>query len=163
LVFSNLEIKSETSIKSIPKPFSAARSKVALKKWEASLDGILFKKWEVSPAGIKVHIAAAKISKSVRDYANMEGVVTSLSLPLGSRLGLGEMVRLHGEDYILVFCPDLNSEFEQLHSLKVNDRIGIKSHSISKASKYAYPIVLGDYVERSKKVLYKRVPRKGGC
>lgn len=134
-----------------------------MKKWEASLDGIMFKKWEVSPARTKVHIAAAKISKSIRNYANMEGVVTSLSLPLCSRLGLGEMVRIHGEDRILVFGPDLNSEFEQLHILKVNDRISIKSHSISNAPKYPYSIVTGDYVERSKKVLYKRVPRKGGC
>ena len=163
LVFANREIKSETSIKSIPKSLSVAESKSALKKWEATPDGIMFKKWEASPAGIKVHVSAAKISKSIRDYTKMEGVVTSLFLPKGSRLGFGVMVNIKGDDYILAFGPDLNNEFEQLHSLKVNDKISIRSHSVSKAPKYSYPIVTGDFVERGAKIIYKRAPRKGGC
>jgi hypothetical protein len=56
-----------------------------------------------------------------------------------------------------------NNEFHQLHSLKVNDKIIIQSHSLSHASKYSYPIVSKDYVERDSKLLYKRAPRKGGC
>ena len=134
-----------------------------MKKWEATSDGILFKKWEASPAGKKVHADAAKINKSIRDYTNMEGVVTSLSLPIGSRLGFGLMVRINGNDYILSFGLENNNEFEQLHSLKVNDKIIIKSHYISYAPKYSYPIVTGDYVERDSKMIYKRVPRKDGC
>ena len=177
LVFANLEIKNETSKKSIPKPpggvpsggvlLSAAERKAALKKWEATPDGIMFKKWEASPAGRKVHSSAAKISKSIREYTNMKGVVTSISLPPGSRLGFGVMVRINGDDYILAFGPEksgnFKNEFEQLHRLKVNDKIIIRSHNISQAPKYSYPIVAGDYVERDHKIIYKRAPRKGGC
>jgi len=171
LVFANREIKNETSKKSIPKPLSDAERKAELKKWEATPDGIMYKKWEASPAGKKVHAGAAKISKSIRDYTNMEGIVTSLSLPPGSRLGFGVMVRINGDDYILAFGPEksgnyilnFNNEFEQLRSLKVNDKIIIRSHSVSHAPKYSYPIVAGDYVERDSKIIYKRAPRKGGC
>ena len=101
----------------------------------------------------------------------MEGVVTSLSLLPGSRLGFGVMVRINGDDYILSFGPEksyknflnFNNEFQQLHSLKVNDKIIIKSRNVSHAPKYSYPIISGDYVERDSQVIFKRVPRKGGC
>ena len=165
LVFANREIKNETSKKSTPKPLSAAEREVAVKKWEATSGGIMYKKWEASPAGKKVHAAEAKIRKHIKDYTNMEGVVTSLSLPPGSRLGFGVMVRINGDDYILSFGPEKSddNEFRQLHSLKVNDKIIIKSHTVSHAPKYSYPIVAGDYVERDSKIIYKRAPRKGGC
>jgi hypothetical protein len=39
----------------------------------------------------------------------------------------------------------------------------IKSHFVSYAPKYAYAIVAGNYVERNKKILYKRIPPKNGC
>lgn len=171
LVFANREIKNDNSKKSIPKPLSAAERKAGLKKWEATPDGIMFKKWEASPAGKKVYAAEAKIRKSLRDFTNMEGVITSLSLPPGSRLGFGVMVRIDSDDYILAFGPEksdknifnFNNEFEQLHSLKVNDKIIIRSHSVSHAPKYSYPIVAGDFVEQDSKIIYKRAPRKGGC
>ena len=163
LVFANREIKNETSKKSTPKPLSAAEMKAELKKWEATPDGIMYKKWEASPAGKKVHAAEAKIRKHIKDYTSMEGVVTSLSLPPGSRLGFGVMVRINGDDYILSFGLEESNEFQQLHSLKVNDKIIIKSHSVSHAPKYSYPIVSGDYVEQDSKIIYKRAPRKGGC
>jgi hypothetical protein len=171
LAFANCEIKNETPKKSTSKPLSIVERKAALKKWEATPDGIRYKKWEASLAGKKVHAGAVKISKSIKNYTNMEGVVTSLSLPLGSRLGFGVMVRINGDDYILAFGPEksaknilnFNNEFEQLHSLRVNDKIIIRSHSVSKAPKYSYPIIAGDYVERDSKIIYKRSPRKGGC
>jgi hypothetical protein len=162
LVFANREIKNDTSKKSTPKPLSAAERKAELEKWEATPDGIMYKKWEASPAGKKVDAAEAKIWKHIKDYTNMEGVVTSLSLPPGSRLGFGVMVRIDGDDYIVKFEPE-KSQLEQLHSLKVNDKIIIKSHNVSHAPKYSYPIVSGEYVERDSKVIFKRVPRKGGC
>jgi hypothetical protein len=162
LVFANREIKNETSKKSTPKPLSAAESKAELKRWEATPDGIMYKKWEASPAGKKVYAAEAKIREHIKDYTNMEGVVTSLSLPPGSRLGFGVMVRINGVDYIVKFEPE-KSQLEQLHSLKVNDKIIIRSHNVSHAPKYSYPIVSGEYVERDSKVIFKRVPRKGGC
>jgi hypothetical protein len=162
LVFANREIKNETSKRPTPKPLSTAEREAELKKWEATPDGIMYKKWEASPAGKKVDAAEAKIWKHIKDYTNMEGVVTSLSLPPGSRLGFGVMVRINGNDYIVKFEPE-KSQLEQLHSLKVNDKIIIKSHNVSHAPKYSYPIVSGEYIERDSKVIFKRVPRKGGC
>ena len=171
IVFANREIKNETSKKSTQKPLSADQREAELKRWEATPDGIKYKKWEASPAGKKVYAAEAKIRKHIEDSTNMEGVVTSLSLPPGSRLGFGIMVKINDDDYILAFGlekPDnnflnFNNEFEQLHSLKVNDKIIIKGHAVSHAPKYSYPIVWGDYVERDSKIIYKRVPHKGGC
>ena len=163
LVFANREIKNETSKKSTPKPLSAAEMKAEREKWEATPDGIKYKKWEASPAGKKVYAAEAKIRKHISASTNMEAVVTSLSLPPGSRLGFGVMVRINGDDYILSFGQEESNEFQQLHSLKLNDKIVIRSHFVSYAPKYSYPIVSGDYVERDSKIIYKRAPRKGGC
>ena len=129
LVFANREVKNETSKKSIPKPLSAAERKAAMKEWEATPGGIMYKKWEASPAGKKVYAAEAKIRKHITDSTNMEGVVTSLSLPPGSRLGFGVMVRINGDNYILNFDPE-KSQLEQLHSLKVNDKIIINGHAM---------------------------------
>lgn len=159
LVFANGRIKNDSSKKPNPKPLSAAEMKAGLKQWEASPDGIKFKEWKASPEGKKVLAATAKISKDT----NMEAVVTSLFLPPGSRLGFGVMVRINGDDYILSFGLEKSNEFKQLHSLKVNDKIIVRSHSVSVAPKYFYSILAGDYVERDGKVIYKRAPRKGGC
>jgi hypothetical protein len=163
VVFANREIKNETSERSTPKPLSTAEREAAMKKWEATPAGILYKKWEASPAGKKVYASEDKIRKSIKDYTNMEAVVTSLSLPPGSRLGFGVMARINGEDYILSFGALKSNEFQQLQNLKVNDKIIIRSHNVSHAPKYTYPIVSGDYIERDNKIIYKRVPRKGGC
>ena len=163
LVFANREIKNETSKKSTPKPLSAAEREAEVKKWEATPEGIKYKKWEASPEGVKVLAGAAKIRNHISAFTNMEAVVTSLSLPPGSRLGFGVMARINGDDYILSFGPVKSNEFQQLHSLKVNDKIIIRSHTVSHAPKYSYPIVSGDYVERDRKIIYKRAPRKGGC
>jgi len=162
LVYANREIKNETSKKSAPKLLSAAEMKAEREKWEATPDGLKYKKWEASPAGKKVYAAEAKIRKHLEDSTNMQAVVTSLSLPPGSRLGFGVMVRINDDDYIVKFEPE-KSQLEQLHSLKVNDKIFIRSHNVSHAPKYAYPIVSCEYVERDSKVIFKRVPRKGGC
>jgi hypothetical protein len=159
LVFANREIKNKASKAASPKPLTDAERRAALKQWEATPEGIKYKKWEASPEGKKVYAGAAKIGKNIRDYTNMEAVVTSLSLPPGSLLGFGVMARINGDDYILRF----DNELQQLHSLKVNDKIIIKSHSVSYAPKYAYPIVSGEYVERDSKIIYKHAPRKGGC
>ena len=171
LVFANREIKNETSKKPTTKPLSAAEMKAGRERWEATPDGIKFKEWEASPAGSKVYAAEAKIRKHINDSTNMEGVVTALSLPPGSRLGFGVMARINGDDYILKFELEksdksflkFNNEFQQLHSLKVNDKIIIKSHNVSHAPKYSYPIISGEYVERYSKIIFKRAPRKGGC
>ena len=163
VVLANREFKNEIAKKSTPKPLSAAERKAAMEQWEATPEGVKYKKWEASPEGKKVLAGAAKISKQISAFTNMEAVVTALSLPPGSRLGFGVMARINGDDYILRFGTEAPNEFQQLHSLKVNDKIIIRSHSVSLAPKYAYPIVSGDYVERDSKVIYKRAPRKGGC
>ena len=168
LLYANREIKNKTSRKSTSTQPSVAEKKAELKQWEATSDGIIFKKWEASPSGKKVLAGAANIGKSIKDYTNMHGVVTSLSLPPGSRLGFGVMVRINGNHYILALEPgnsgkNILNEFETLHSLKVNDTIIIRSHNVSYAPKYSYPIVAGDYIERAGKIIYKRANRKGGC
>ncbi|MEY2761698.1 MAG: hypothetical protein RLZZ96_1598 [Bacteroidota bacterium] len=162
LSFTTYQSMGETTAKSTPKTLTAAESKAALKKWETSPDGIQFKNWEASPVGKKVQAGAAKIRKFVRTNANMQGIVTSLSLPEGSRLGYGLLVKIDREDYILSLGQLSKAELAQLKSLKVNDKIVIRSRFVSKAPKYAYPIVNGDYLEKDSKVVYKRVA-KGGC
>jgi hypothetical protein len=168
LLFANSEHKTEANDTAKPKILSVAEKKAAMKKWEATPEGKLFREWEASAEGKKVQVAADKIRKSVKDYSSMEGVVSSLTLPPGSRLGFGIMVKIDGEEYILAFGPEntgkkISHEFEQLHKLKVNDKISIKSHHVSKAPKYTFPIVSGDYIERDGKVIYQRVFGKGGC
>jgi hypothetical protein len=169
LLFASLENKTENSKTSISKPLSIEEKKAAMKKWEATPEGMLFKKWETSAEGKKVQVSADKIRNAVKEYTIMEAVVTSLSLPQGSKLGFGIMVSINGEDYILAFGTETISktkstnEFEQLFKLKVKDKITIKSHHVSKAPKYAYPIVSGDYVERDGKVIYERVYPIEGC
>ena len=162
LVFANREIKNEPSKETTTKPLAVAEREAAMKQWYTTPGGIAYKNWEASPAGKKVYAAEAKIRKHLTDSTNMEAVVTSLSLPPGSRLGFGVMVRIYGDDYILNFAPE-KSQLEQLQSLKVNDKIIIRSRNVSHAPKYAYPIISGDYVERDSKIIYKRVPRKDGC
>ena len=163
LLFINCDSKNESVVKSVQKPLTAAESKAALKKWEASPDGIQFKNWEASPTGKKVHAGAVKINKFIRSNTNMEGVVTSLSLPEGSRLGFGIMVNIDGDDYILSMGQVSKSELVRLKTLKVKDKIIIKSKSVAKAPKYNFAIVSGDYLERDRKIIYKRIPNKGGC
>lgn len=162
LAFVNREQKNEASEKSTPKPLTAAEMKAGRERWEATPDGIKFKEWEASPAGKKVYAAEAKIRKHLTDSTAMEAVVTSLSLPPGSRLGFGVMVTIKGDEYIVKFDAE-KSQLEQLHSLNVNDKLILRSRNVSHAPKYAYAIISGDYVERDGKVIFKRVPRKGGC
>jgi hypothetical protein len=120
---------------------------------------------ETSKKSAPKPLSAAEM-KAERKKWYMEAVVTSLSLPPGSRLGFGVMVGINGYDYILSFGRENSNQFQQLHSLKVNDKIIIRSHSVISVSytpNYSYPIVSGDYVERDGKIIYKRAPRKGGC
>ncbi len=163
LVFANRGLDNKPPKKPMPKPIPAAERAAALTEWEATAEGIKFKKWEASPAGRKVYSSEEKIRQHIGGFTNMEAVVTSLSLPPGSRLGFGVMVRINGDDYILANGPAKPNEWEQLASLKVADKIIIRSHAVSHAPKYAYPIISINYVERDGKRLYQRVARKGGC
>lgn len=161
LVFASREINDEPSEKSTATPPATAEMKNVLKKWEATPDGINFNKWKASAEGRKVLAGAAKLKTAIRDSTKMEAVVTSLSLPPGSRLGFGVMVRINGDDYILSFGVEQSNEFQSLRSLNVNDNIAVKSRGVSYAPKYSFPIVSGDYVERDDKIIYQAAPRKG--
>lgn len=161
-VFANRGTNNETPKKNTPKPNAAAERNAERKKWEATPPGIYYKKWEASPAGVKVLDGAAAIRKRINADASMEAVVTSLSLPAGSRLGFGVMAKIDGVDYILRFDAN-NAQLEQLHSLKLNDKLILKGHGVSWAPKYAYPIVAAKSVERDHKIIFKRIPPKGGC
>lgn len=163
LIFTIREFKNEPSKNATQKRLSAAEMKAELKKWEATPDGINFNKWKASSEGKKVLTDAAKINNLIKSSPNIEAVITSLSLPPGSRLGFGVMVNINGDDYILSFGPKKSTELQQLQNLNVNDRIILKSNFVSYAPKYAYPIIAGDYVERDGKIIYKKVPNKNGC
>jgi hypothetical protein len=168
LVFAKRAASKLEAPKTKPRPLTAAEIRA---NWEATPGGRQFKLWEASPAGRKVDAAAAKISSAVRNYTDMDAVVSSLSLPAGSRLGFGLMISINGEDYILNFGAEesgknyanFKNNFRELHSLKVGDKLKIRSHFISKAPKYAYAMVQGDLIVKDGKVIYKRAPRKGAC
>ena len=161
--FANFNNQNAPFKKGVSKAIINTDKNATKKLWESTPEGIKFKKWEASPAGKKVYAGEAKIRKSLKEFTNMEAAVTSLSLPPGSKLGYGVMVRIKGEEYILAFGPDSKNEFKQLRTLKVNDKIVIRSRSVSHAPKYAFPIIAGDQIERDNKLLYIRPPNKGGC
>ena len=162
LLFAQREIKKESKEELNPKPLTAAEKKAA---WEATHGGIGFKDWEASPAGQKVYAAEDKIKKYLKNETDMEAVITSLSLPAGSRVGFGVMVRIDEEDYVLS-CGILKPEdayYPSLHRLKVNDKIILKSRYVGHAPKYAYPIITAERITRDKQLIYKRILPEGGC
>ncbi|MCZ8071127.1 MAG: hypothetical protein ACK5YT_14685 [Bacteroidota bacterium] len=163
LVFANRAMQNEVSEESAAAPLSAAEVQAVVKKWEATPEGINFKKWEASLAGQRVLASAAKINGLLKDSSDVAAFVTSLSPPSGSRLGFAVTVRMKGDDYILSFGPLQSNEFQQLRTLKVNDEIIVRSHFVSYAPRYSYPIVTGNYVARGSEIIYKAPPRKGGC
>ena len=148
-------------------PMSVAEKKAALeekKKWEASPDGIKYKEWEVSPAGKKVHASHDKIKEYIKAFTNMEAVVTSVTFQRANANSSGPkwlIVRINDEEYMMQFIP---KEFQQLNSLKVNDKIIIKSRNAGYSPNHPYLIVSGDYIEHNNKILFKRdFSKNKGC
>ena len=165
LVFANREIKNET--KPSPKPLSIADRKADLderKKWEASPDGIKYKELEVSPEGKKVHASHDKIKNYIKAFTNMEAVVTSVTFQRANAKSSGPkwlIVRINGEEYMMQFIP---KDFQQLNSLKVNDKIIVRSRSAGYSPNHPYLIISGDYIERNGKILFKRdFSKNNGC
>ena len=161
----NREIKNET--KPSPKPLSIADRKSDMderKKWEASPDGIKYKEWEVSPEGKKVHASYYKIKKSIKAFTNMEAVVTSVTFQRANGKSSGPkwlIVRINGEEYMMQFIP---KDFQQLNSLKVNDKIIVRSRSAGYSNNHPYLIISGDYIARNNKILFKRdFSKNNGC
>jgi hypothetical protein len=145
------------------KPTIVGSNRASLKSWQASPAGVEFQLWEDSPIGKKVHMGAMKINRAIQGNASILGVVTSLRLPEGSRVGYGFMVKIDEEEYILTFGGEMDNEFDALRNLQVNDQIIIKSHHVSKAPKYAFAILSPSYVTKGSKLVYKRIQSKGGC
>lgn len=165
LVFANSEIKNET--KPSPKPLSIADRKAApdeRKKWEASPDGIKYKEWEVSPEGKKVHASYDKIKKYIKTFSDMEAVVTSLTFQRTNGKSSEPkwlIVRINGEEYMMQFIP---KDFQQLNSLKVNDKIIVRSRSAGYSPNHPYLIISVDYIARNNKILFKRdFSKNDGC
>ncbi len=153
----NREIKNDT--KPSPKTLSIADKKANLdkrKKWEASPDGIKYKEWEVSPEGKKVHASYDKIKKDIKAFNNMEAIVTSLTFQRANAKSSGPkwlIVRINGEQYMMQFIP---KDFQQLNSLKVNDKIIVRSRSAGFSNNHPYLILSSDYIARNNKILFKR-------
>ncbi|MEN9907888.1 MAG: hypothetical protein RLZZ540_1029 [Bacteroidota bacterium] len=140
----NREINNET--KPSPKSLSIADRK-------ANLDDR--KKWEVSPKGKKVHASHDKIRKYIKDFTNMEAVVTSVTFQRDGKSSAIKwlIVRINGEKYMMQFIP---KDFQQLKSLKVNDKIIVRSRSAGYSPNHPYLILSGDYIARNNKILFKR-------
>jgi hypothetical protein len=165
LVFANCEIKNET--KPSQKSLSMANKKANMeerKKWEASPDGIKYKEWEVSPEGKKVHASYDKIKNDIKTFTNMEAVVTSVTFQrenAKSSVPKWLIVRINGEEYMMQFIP---KDFEQLKSLKVNDKITVRSRSAGVSHNHPYLIISGDYITQNNKILFKRdFSKNKGC
>lgn len=165
LVFANPEIKNKT--KPSPKHLSIANKKTRMederRKWEASPDGIKYKQWELSPEGKKVHASHDKIKKYIKAFSNMEAVVTSVTFQReGKSSGIKWLiVKINGEEYMMQFIP---KDFQQLKSLKVNDKITVRSRSAGYSPNHPYLIISGDYIAQNNKVLFKRdLSKNKGC
>ena len=164
LVFANREIKNEKRPSSKPSPI-AERDAVPeeRKLWENTPDGIRFKLWEASPEGKKVRASHDKIRKYIKDFTNMEAVVSSTTFQRdGKSSGIKWLiVRIDGEEYMMQFSP---KDFQKLNSLKVNDKISVRSRSAGYSPNHPYLIVSGDHIERNGKVLFKRdFSKNRGC
>lgn len=162
LVVANREIKNET--KPSVKPLSMADKKAQVnerKKWEASPDGIKYKEWEVSAEGKKVHASYDKIKESIKSFSSMEAVVTSVTFQRVGAKPSGPkwlIVTINDQEYMMQFIP---KEFEQLKSLKVDDKIIVKSRSAGLSPNHPYLILSSDYIEQNNKILFKRDFSKG--
>ena len=160
VVVANRFNKKEPAKKAIQKPLTAEEMKAARKKWEATPDGIEYKKWEASPEGKKVDASYEKIKKYFNDFSDMEAVVTSVTFQrenVQSTSPKWLIVEIEGETYMMQFIP---KEFEQLKSLKVNDKIITRSRSAGFSNNHPYLILSGDYIAKDNKVLFKRVFNK---
>lgn len=164
LVFANREIKNET--KPSQKTLSVANKKANVderKKWEASPDGIKYKEWQTSAEGKKVYASYVNIKRYIKAFSDMEAVVTSVTFQRENASASGPkwlIVRIEGEDYMMQFTP---KDFQQLSSLKVNDKIIVRSRSAGLSNNHPYLIVSGDYIARDNKILFKREFKNDGC
>jgi hypothetical protein len=138
LVFADREIKDGPVDKPCSKSSSVADKKAggdARKLWENTPDGIRFKLWENSAAG------------------KMEAVVTSLTFRSKEKGPKWVIVRIGGEDYMMQYGA---KDFQKLNSLKVGDKIIVRSRSAGRSPNHPYLVLSGDYIAGNNKVLFER-------
>jgi len=63
------------------------------------------------------------------------------------------IVKINNEEYMMQFSL---KDFEQLKSLKVNDKIIVKSRSAGYSHNHPYLIISGDYIAKNNTILFKR-------
>jgi len=165
LVFANRETKKESE------PFSTQLSSAnslsnleEKKKWETSPDGIKYKAWEASTGGKKIHASHDKIKSNIKDFTDMEAVVTSVTFQRTKASPSGPkwlIISINGEEYMMQYTP---KDFQQLSSLNVNDKIIVRSRSAGYSPNHPYLILSGDYIAHKDKILFKRdFSKKKGC
>ncbi len=166
LVFINCENKNEAkhSMKQLTNAERKAKIDEERKKWESSPDGIAFKTWENSVEGKKVRASHTKIKKEIDNFTNMEALVTSVTFQRENVKASSPkwlLVKIKDEVYMMQFVP---KEFEQLNSLKVNDKIIVKSRSAGYSPNHPYLILSSDYISKNNKILFKRdLSKNKGC
>lgn len=168
----NSEIKTENK-PAAPKQITEADKKAALeerKKWEATPEGKRFKDWEASPAGKKVHASHDKIKKYIKDYSEMEAIVTSVTFQRENAPANGPkwlIVKILGEQYMMQFSQKgfglVRDGQPSISTLKVNDKIFLRSRSAGYSHNHPYLIISGDSIAHDNKVLFKREYNKNGC
>ena len=76
-------------------------------------------------------------------------------------LSIENAIDFNTQQEAMQFSP---KEFEHLSSLKVNDKITVKSHSAGYSPNHLYLILSSDYIARDKNIIFKRdLSRKNGC
>lgn len=165
-VFINCENKTETKLNI--KQLTDAERKIKIdaerKKWKASPDGIALKKWENSVEGKKVRASHSKIKNEIDGFTNMDAIVISTTFERKNSTASSPkwlLVKIKGEVYMMQF---IHREFEKLKSLKVNDKIIVKSRSASYSPNHPYLILSSDYVSKNNKVVFQRdLSKNKGC
>lgn len=155
-LFANRNYKIVSIEKVNSKPESVNKKNTTLKKWEASPDGIQYKKWKASPEGKKIHANYNKIKKNLAGFLPMEAVVTSVTFQRTNAKVSGPkwlIVKIKGEKYMIQYAL---KDFEKLKSLKVNDKIILKSRNAGFSPNHPYLIISGDYIAKNNIILFQR-------
>ena len=63
------------------------------------------------------------------------------------------IVQIQGEQYMMQYVL---KDFVKLKSIKINDKIIVKSHSAGLSPNHPYLILSGDYIAKNNTVLFKR-------
>ena len=105
-----------------------------------------------------------KIKKFIEDFSDMDAKVTSVTFQRDNSKSTGLkwlIVSINNEEYMMQFSQQ---EFKQLSSLKVNDKIIVRSKSAGYSNNHPYLIISGDYIAKDDKVLFKRdFSKNKGC